>query len=522
MSYIEDLKEKCEQWKNIGTKNINSTQEADDFYEKEVFPLVIENFIEKNSEISRNNEIDYLILSVGTSYEPLVLSIKLFNPKKILFLYTLSTELMLNKIVDTCKLCASSFDKADVNDKNPSKMYRAIKKFYKRWGYPENVGIDFTGGTKAMSATAAMAGAIIDAKLVYVGNTKYLKELRRPEPGTEVLTIIESPYKLFGDLEVSKAMNLFSYYNYSGAREKLDELVERVNDDEVVAELKLLYLLSLTYEKWDNLEFNDALTAITDLINGISGRESVISATVMVDFLPKLKKQKQILEVLKEMSGKKPEEILNTKNYIIPLTFSMFINAQNREKQNKYDLSALLLYRLLETIEQRRLMTHGIYVSNPDYDNIDLSGCIDTEQVQTYETDKRKYYNDRVNDISIKIFGEGEYRNLPDKIALLEGFFQLCVLKDKIFSDSKGNIQSEDKIINQLKRIRSTSEARNNSILAHGLTSISNKNFETFKRTVEDYFKKFCEVEGINFEEYLNDFVWLNPENSKYYNWKKN
>jgi hypothetical protein len=41
--------------------------------------------------------------------------------------------------------------------------------------------IDFTGGTKAMAG--AMAGALLNMQLVYVGNNKYLVDFRKPLPG---------------------------------------------------------------------------------------------------------------------------------------------------------------------------------------------------------------------------------------------------------------------------------------------------------------------------------------------------
>lgn len=40
----------------------------------------------------------------------------------------------------------------------------------------------------------------------------------------------------------------------------------------------------------------------------------------------------------------------------------MYENALRREKEEKYDMATLLFYRLLEMIEQRRLMNYGIYI----------------------------------------------------------------------------------------------------------------------------------------------------------------
>ena len=51
--------------------------------------------------------------------------------------------------------------------------------------------IDITGGTKTMSATAAMAGALIDVQLVYVASDDYLVDFRKSNPGSERLSFID-------------------------------------------------------------------------------------------------------------------------------------------------------------------------------------------------------------------------------------------------------------------------------------------------------------------------------------------
>ena len=66
--------------------------------------------------------------------------------------------------------------------------------------------------------------------MVYVGCTNYLVDFRKPYPGSEKLYFIENPLSIFGDLEIEKAMVLFDRANFSGAREKLEELKEQIPD----------------------------------------------------------------------------------------------------------------------------------------------------------------------------------------------------------------------------------------------------------------------------------------------------
>ena len=56
--------------------------------------LIEEEFVTNNSS-KVYEKVEYLIMSVGTSYEPLVLDIQLLQPGRILFLYTEKTECIL-------------------------------------------------------------------------------------------------------------------------------------------------------------------------------------------------------------------------------------------------------------------------------------------------------------------------------------------------------------------------------------------------------------------------------------------
>lgn len=81
-----------------------------------------------------------------------------------------------------------------IHETNPLGMYREIKRAFLEWGRPDKLYIDFTGGTKSMSAAAAMAGALIHVQLVYVGTQNYLSDFRKPKPSSETLCYISNFY----------------------------------------------------------------------------------------------------------------------------------------------------------------------------------------------------------------------------------------------------------------------------------------------------------------------------------------
>lgn len=163
----KSLQELTEQWMAMERKTFAQRRRAEEYYEKHLMQPIIENYKEKNAD-QVFEQADYLILSVGTSYEPLILNISLLNPQKILFLYTSETETILEKIVNYLKLEATHYQKCRVEATDPLSIYHEIKRIYLQWGKPEKLYIDFTGGTKIMSAAAALAGSLINVQLIYV------------------------------------------------------------------------------------------------------------------------------------------------------------------------------------------------------------------------------------------------------------------------------------------------------------------------------------------------------------------
>jgi len=196
------FEEKVLFWKNMdrGTPSQDAIAEA--YYDNELMPQIVSSFKEKDHKLVEllNQQIKYMILSVGTSYQPMVLSLSYFNPEKVLFLHTEESEKEIEKILRFIDLKSSDYQKSLVEKSNTLKIYNEIKRAYLEWGRPEGIVIDITGGTKAMSSAVAMAGSFIKANLVYVGNKNYLGWLKRPEPLSEFLEEIPSPYYVFKDI----------------------------------------------------------------------------------------------------------------------------------------------------------------------------------------------------------------------------------------------------------------------------------------------------------------------------------
>ena len=508
-----DLSLKTKQWMELERKTMEQRRIADRFYEDELMSLIEEEYVNNNKQ-RIFEKVNYLIVSVGTSYEPIVLNIKLFTPNRILFLYTNKSEETLNKVVQYCKLLPEKYEKAIVSEVEPVDIYREIKKAFLKWDKPPRVYVDITGGTKAMSSACALAGTLIDIQMIYVSSTDYLVDFRKPNPGSERLNYIENPIIVFGDMEIDKAVSLFATYNFVAAKEKLAFLKEIIPDSELRTQVNFIYLLASAYEAWDSLDFISAHAEMKELDRQIKRDGKYNPKFLLVDFAGCINWQCKQLEYLKEipdmLKERKNAEILSSTELIHALMFTMYQNGITRIVQEKYDMATLLFYRLLEMISQRRLIKYGIFASKPEYSQIRFPVKRFNELKDLKSEDRLEWLKDKVYETRVELFRNVD-RYLPNQIALLDGYIILAALGDPIISRQKANP------MDAIKQIRSMVFLRNNSIFAHGLGPVGEDKLSRFAEFVKRMFKLFCEIERVSFAENTRNMEWLLPQNSVNY-----
>ena len=185
--------------------------------------------------------------------------------------------------------------------------------------------------------------------------------------------------------------------------------------------------------------------------------------------------------------------------------FSLYQNARVREHQEKYDMAALLMYRLLEMIEQRRLIEYNLYASNMDYTRLD------TKKLKGRSCGNIESVTENMNRIREGVFGRAGDRYLPSQVSLLEGYMLLLAMGDEICHEDGG------RDIDFIKRLRSMVYLRNNSIFAHGLGPVGEANYTKFREFVVMVLKKFCALENIDFDKMALNVSYINPRQSKFY-----
>lgn len=449
-------------------------------------PLIIEYFIQENAK-KISGSCDAMVLTLGTSYEPLVLSISVLKPEKVLILYTDKSHHLLDDVIEFTKLKPSQYVATDVDAENPLQLYRKIKDVYEKWGRPRNIYVDFTGGTKSMAAGCAMAGSAIGAKLIYIAGN-FLTDLRKPEPGSEKLCYIDDPYTVFGDLEREQAISLFNKMDYVSAYRIFEELEQRVPGTKEYSALKYI---SKAYNAWDSLDISGAADNLSKCYEIVVTEGKIDKSFVLNSHIEKLEKQLGVIRVLEkihcsEEAAKNKSVIFDNIGYLIA---NLYQNAMRREKQEKYEMASLLLYRILEIVEQKRLWNYGVDTSDADFTKL----CED-----------EKVLLEKANKIIRSVKGFNEWKQLDKKISLLAGYILLAAVGDDIIKTKKPG-----KEIDSINRLRNKVEARNNSIFAHGYEFISKEKYNEFKKVVEDYMNLLCSIEGIDKEELFDSCEFI-------------
>lgn len=183
---IDEFNRNVQQW--IELSRSGKSAEAEQFYYDHIFDTVIQRFKKKYSQ---NRQGELLVSLLGFSPEPIILTAKAINPETHLVISTPVREEII-QILD--KYLGNNYKMVILRNDDFKTIYKTIKESLS--DYPtRNITIDITGGKKSMVASTAIFGKDYGSRIVYVDFGEYLKDLRKPIPGTEQLNEVYNPLK---------------------------------------------------------------------------------------------------------------------------------------------------------------------------------------------------------------------------------------------------------------------------------------------------------------------------------------
>ena len=291
--------------------------------------------------------------------------------------------------------------------------------------------MDYTSGTKTMSAAMACCGMFYSKDLISVvgDRTKGTVSL-----GTETIKY-QNLYKVYDKFSLMRVRNYFNANRFYTASEILENIV-----DESIHTEDLLNLVN-AYYAWDNMDFDVAYDYLTKV-------------NLNVFELSEIKDDVKInLKALGTIVRSPHENLKNC--YILA---SLINNSIRRAEEYKYDDAIARLYMAFELIAQIRLSSYSLNSSDVDVDVLREKN-VSPEFIEALE----------------KTRDEGKI-----KIGLIKDYELLDELGDdlgKYFAENRHSINN-------------ITFKRNNSILAHGLDSLNKEDFDQFEELVENLARK--------------------------------
>lgn len=381
-------------------------------------------------EVHRRKKALVIAVGLGEGVESgLAKAIQTHNPDSLLFLATeKSQEETLAKVSELLG-GLGEHDITLISDENDieecySGAREAIETLLQK-GY--SVEADFTSGTKAMSAGLVMAATACEAEaLSYVSGKR--DKNGRVISGTErFIRLI--PNRILAAGRRDAIIRFFKAYQFEACIELASQMLDRTEEPEIRADFETLRALAEAYWAWDRFDHQGASNILHSLEEDSLKRFGVKGAVIRgKSFL------RRFLQKSKETPY--PEEVLA----------DLLCNAARRAEEGKWDDATARLYRATEFLAQYQLWTqYGLDI-----------GDLKVEKLPLPLQDEYESKQDRDGKV---------------KLSLREGYTLLEALGDPLGGYSE--------------RLRGPLEARNMSILAHGLEPVGERTYQALAEEVE-------------------------------------
>lgn len=253
---------------------------------------------------------DVLALLVGYSLEPLLQSIGIFQPQRLVLLLnewygsqgdpqrqrgkSRGQEIreliqdILSPLLDRPPAIIDVYEVAD----RPDAVFRAqCEHVLSDQQQGRNVIVDITGAKKSMDAGAFLFAAYADIPISYVDFDDYDEEKRRPFGFTCRIGTLANPYDVFRLRDWERVRRLYDRYHFRAAMEALSGILGVMRPpmfeaEHIEAASALLTALAF-YEAWDDGDFGRAKEWLSSLKRRLPAFSPPIAVTLLGDVWPR-------------------------------------------------------------------------------------------------------------------------------------------------------------------------------------------------------------------------------------------
>lgn len=392
-----------------------------------------------------------MIISVGGTAEPVVTSLLEHEPGYVCFF---ASQQSLDIIGDIKEKGLNFHDYKVICDDVNDLVHCYERALLCTQSLPDDpagfadVVVDYTGGTKTMTAALAFATVGHGYNFSYVGGGKRTKNgLGVVVTGHEVVRTGISPWQIFA-VEERKRISLFvSTFQFDAALSTIRETMMKLID----ADRQVWSGMAEVFEGLLNWENFAHAAAVKHLSVGLRQMDICGKFQVQHSIKEYIEKVRACFSYLQEMSEK-----TNFFRKLHPLMVRDLVsNARRRYLQSKYDDAVARLYRALEMIGQI------------EFEKETGSSTSDADAGKLPERVREEY---------ARQYGQGPDGKL--KLPLFATFRALAEMNNSLGQKFEQN----DEVL------RSLLGSRNHSILAHGVAPIVKKTYEQFEHVILDLF----------------------------------
>lgn len=388
-----------------------------------------------------------LVCTVGGSPEPVVAALKQWEPSRVRFVHTPQTKMDIeHKVLPKARdegidLDAGRYDPFELPDGQDLAScldrLRQLTPEVGAWverGSGFRVVVDFTGGTKCMSAAIALQASRWPCLFSYVGGSERTKDgVGIVVSGSEKVVHQANPWDALGHQAVEEFIILFDQRAFVAAANVAAAAKTQVSRADRKRELNVLEQLAKAFDAWDRFEHHVSRATFENVEKAANDLRAVLGAIKADRVLGAVARLASHLAGLCDAAPP-------TRHHVIDL----LANAQRRNEEGRTDDAVARLYRAIEAVAQVALRErHGIE---------------STEKVAV----------DRVPD-SLRTEWASRAKDGVLALGLQDAYALLAALSDPLgqrFRDAS------------LDGTKSPLTARNRSILAHGFARVSGSVFD--------------------------------------------
>lgn len=298
-----------------------------------------------------------LICSVGGTPEPIAAAIRHWRPARITFLCSEQTRASIDAALELAENadagvfspgCTDQTILRDPQDiRQTLRDLRALDQSVPAWqqrGDEYGVVIDFTGGTKVMSAALGLVARRWKCTFAYVGGHERSKDgVGVVASGHEQLVSLSNPWDALGYQAVEDAVTVFNHGGYAAAAQLLDRAMKNTNLPEVKRELSTLKSVVDAYSAWDRFDHKTAAKSFEDALKN----RNDLAAMFPLESAALIARLEQHRERVAQLAGQKEPAA----EWVMDLLH----NARRRAAECRFDDAVARLYRAFEALAQVRL-----------------------------------------------------------------------------------------------------------------------------------------------------------------------